>query len=64
MKIRMSQVNEFDRCAVFYADSLVITVSHNHEGYELLLEVDTDESATNVPVSVGTAAGQRAEYTL
>lgn len=63
MRIRVLS-NEGDTSAVVYLDSLVITASHTHEGYELLVEVSTDEGAANVPVSIGTAAGESVEWQL
>lgn len=63
MKLKVLH-NEGATCAVVYIDSLVITVSHDSTGYELLVEVDGDDYAANVPVSIGNAAGDSVEWDL
>lgn len=45
-------------------DNLVITVSREVGGYEVLVEVDKDEDAPNVVVDIGTAVGDSVVWEL
>jgi hypothetical protein len=63
MNIRVHH-NDGDACAVVHIDNLVITASHGSQGYELLVEVDGDEGAASVPVSIDTASGQGVKWEL
>jgi hypothetical protein len=46
-------------------DKLVLTISHSpREGYEMLVEMDTDEDAAAVTVNIGNAAGDEVTWEL
>jgi uncharacterized protein YtpQ (UPF0354 family) len=63
MKVKVLHGDD-GRCAVVYVDSLVLTVSHNSQGYEVLAEMDTDEASANVPVTICTATGDEVKWDL
>jgi hypothetical protein len=65
MKARVSQVKPGDTTAVFYADNLVLTVEHKPgRGYEVLVEMDTDDYAAGTSVEIGNAVGDSVEWDL
>jgi len=49
---------------VVHIDGLVLTVSHDSQGYEVLVEIDRDDDAALVPVSIATAGDESVEWEL
>lgn len=48
----------------FRFHDLIITVSRDSEGYEMLVEADTDAEETSIWLNIGTASGDVAVVEL